>query len=150
MAVTPLYIDDLAAKTTLSNDDLVIVGEGDDAKKMTIAQLKEQLGINALNTNLGAIKTEYFTENDSAIWITPGTYIFMINYSISGTGTISVSGYNFTDSEGIGFAINFASPSNARGDIVRAINAEKSMQVGIHATGSTTSVLAQITAVRLK
>lgn len=106
--------------------------------------------INALNTNLGAIESEYFTENDSAIWITPGTYIFMINYSISGTGTISVSGYNFTDSEGIGFAINFTSPSNARGDIVRAINAEKSMQVGIHATGSTTSVLAQITAVRLK
>lgn len=50
MAVTPLYIDDLAAKTTLSDDDLVIVGEGDNAKKMTIAQLKEQLGINALNT----------------------------------------------------------------------------------------------------
>ena len=51
MAVTPLYIDDLAAKTTLSDDDLVIVGEGDNAKKMTIAQLKDQLGINALNTN---------------------------------------------------------------------------------------------------
>ena len=50
MAVTPLYIDDLAAKTTLSDEDLVIVGEGDDAKKMTIAQLKDQLGIDALNT----------------------------------------------------------------------------------------------------
>lgn len=50
MAVTPLYVNKLAAKTTLSDGDLVIVGEGDDAKKMTIAQLKEQLGINALNT----------------------------------------------------------------------------------------------------
>lgn len=50
MAVTPLYIDKLAAKDTLSDDDLVIVGEGDDAKKMTIAQLKDQLGIDALNT----------------------------------------------------------------------------------------------------
>lgn len=50
MAVTPLYIDHLAAKTTLSDDDLVIIGEGDDAKKMTIAQLKDQLGIDALNT----------------------------------------------------------------------------------------------------
>lgn len=50
MAVTPLYIDKLAAKDTLSDKDLVIVGEGDDAKKMTIAQLKDQLGINALNT----------------------------------------------------------------------------------------------------
>lgn len=150
MAITPLYVNNLESKTTLSDDDLVIIGEGDDAKKMAIAQLKEELGINALNTNLGAIESEYFTENDSAIWITPGTYIFMINYSISGTGAISVSGYNFTDSESIGFAINFSSPSNARGDIVRAITAEKSMQVGIHATGSTTSVLAQITAVRLK
>ena len=50
MAVTPLYIDDLAAKTTLSDEDLVIIGEGDNAKKMTIAQLKDQLGIDALNT----------------------------------------------------------------------------------------------------
>lgn len=50
MAVIPLYVNKLAAKTTLSDGDLVIVGEGDDAKKMTIAQLKEQLGINALNT----------------------------------------------------------------------------------------------------
>ena len=51
MAVTPLYIDDLVTKTTLSDEDLVIIGEGDNAKKMTIAQLKEELGINALNTN---------------------------------------------------------------------------------------------------
>lgn len=51
MAVTPLYIDNLAAKTTLSDEDLVIVGEGDDAKKMTIAKLKELIGIDALNTN---------------------------------------------------------------------------------------------------
>lgn len=51
MAVTPLYIDDLAAKTTLSDEDLVIIGEGDNAKKMTIAKLKELIGIDALNTN---------------------------------------------------------------------------------------------------
>ena len=50
MAVTPLYVNKLAAKDTLSDDDLVIIGEGDDAKKMTIAQLKDQLGIDALNT----------------------------------------------------------------------------------------------------
>ena len=50
MAITPLYVNKLAAKDTLSDDDLVIVGEGDNAKKMTIAQLKDQLGIDALNT----------------------------------------------------------------------------------------------------
>lgn len=50
MAITPLYVNNLESKTTLSDDDLVIIGEGNDAKKMTIAQLKEELGINALNT----------------------------------------------------------------------------------------------------
>lgn len=55
MAVTPLYVNKLAAKDTLSDDDLVIIGEGDDAKKMTIAQLKEELGINALNTKTNKI-----------------------------------------------------------------------------------------------
>ena len=68
MAVTPLYIDKLAAKTTLSDEDLVIVGEGDDAKKMTIAQLKEELGINSLNTKTSPQGA--FTE----LWI-PGAYI---------------------------------------------------------------------------
>lgn len=50
MATEGILIKDLSAKTTLSDNDLVIIGEGDDAKKMTIAQLKDQLGINALNT----------------------------------------------------------------------------------------------------
>ena len=55
MAITPLYVNNLESKTTLSDDDLVIIGEGNDAKKMTIAQLKEQLGINALNTKTDKI-----------------------------------------------------------------------------------------------
>ena len=49
---TGILIKDLAAKTTLSDDDLVIVGEGSDAKKMTIAKLKEELGIDELNTKI--------------------------------------------------------------------------------------------------
>ena len=68
MAVTPLYIDDLVTKTTLSDEDLVIIGEGDNAKKMTIAQLKEELGINALNTKTAPQGA--FTE----LWM-PGAYI---------------------------------------------------------------------------
>lgn len=68
MAVTPLYIDDLVTKTTLSDEDLVIIGEGDNAKKMTIAQLKEELGINALNTKTAPLGA--FTN----LW-TPGAYI---------------------------------------------------------------------------
>lgn len=62
VAVTPLYIDKLAAKTTLSDEDLVIVGEGDDAKKMTIAQLKEELGINSLNTKTANLSGMSITE----------------------------------------------------------------------------------------
>ena len=68
MAVTPLYIDDLAAKTTLSDEDLVIVGEGDNAKKMTIAKLKELIGIDALNTK--TLPQGSFT----GLWM-PGAYI---------------------------------------------------------------------------
>lgn len=73
MAVTPLYIDKLAAKDTLSDDDLVIIGEGDDAKKMTIAQLKEELGINALNTKTDI--TSQIIPGDSHIGIKKATKI---------------------------------------------------------------------------
>lgn len=76
MAVTPLYIDDLAAKTTLSDEDLVIVGEGDDAKKMTIAQLKDQLGIDALNTKTAPQGA--FTN----LW-TPGAYIYGMGLGVT-------------------------------------------------------------------
>lgn len=66
MAITPLYVNNLESKTTLSDDDLVIIGEGNDAKKMTIAQLKEELGINALNTNKSnLISVEYKTWADN-------------------------------------------------------------------------------------
>lgn len=68
MAITPLYVNNLVAKTTLSDDDLVIIGEGNDAKKMTIAQLKEELGINSLNT-----KTDP-QGSFTGLWM-PGAYI---------------------------------------------------------------------------
>ena len=49
--VTPILIKDLAAQTTLADTDYFIVG-GADAKKITVAQMKEALGINALNTKM--------------------------------------------------------------------------------------------------
>lgn len=55
--VTPILIKDLAAQTTLSDTDYFIVG-GADAKKITVAQMKEALGINELNTNIGFINVE--------------------------------------------------------------------------------------------
>lgn len=52
--VTPILINQLAAQTTLSDSDYFIVG-GSDAKKITVAQMKEALGINALNGKLKGI-----------------------------------------------------------------------------------------------
>lgn len=52
--VTPILIKDLAAQTTLSDTDYFIVG-GADAKKITVAQMKEALGINELNTKLSDV-----------------------------------------------------------------------------------------------
>lgn len=49
--VTPILISQLSAQTTLQDTDYFIVG-GDDAKKITVAQMKEALGINTLNTKI--------------------------------------------------------------------------------------------------
>lgn len=54
--VTPILIKDLAAQTTLSDTDYFIVG-GADAKKITVSQMKEALGINELNTNISNLET---------------------------------------------------------------------------------------------
>lgn len=62
MATEGILIKDLSAKTTLSDNDLVIIGEGDDAKKMIIAQLKEELGINTLNTKTANLSGMSITE----------------------------------------------------------------------------------------
>ena len=60
--VTPILIKDLAAQTTLADTDYFIVG-GADAKKITVAQMKEALGINALNTN--KLSYSFITMTDS-------------------------------------------------------------------------------------
>ena len=56
--VTPILIKDLAAQTTLSDTDYFIVG-GADAKKITVAQMKEALGINELNTKINNLRSWY-------------------------------------------------------------------------------------------
>lgn len=96
------------------------------------------------------IQTDFFTSNDMGFWINPGTYILLMNYSISGQGNIGLSAYNFTEAEPYGFYINFEDPNESRGDIVRAITVTQSSQIGIHATGSITNISAQVTAVKLK
>ena len=56
--VTPILIKDLAAQTTLQDTDYFIVG-GADAKKITVAQMKEALGINELNTKITRVGNPY-------------------------------------------------------------------------------------------
>lgn len=56
--ITPILIKDLAAQTTMADTDYMIIG-GADAKKITVAQMKEALGINKLNTE----KTIYDSYN---------------------------------------------------------------------------------------
>ena len=87
--VTPILIKDLAAQTTLSDTDYFIVG-GADAKKITVAQMKEALGINELNTKL-----QYTTQTQTS---PNGWYNLVLRKSgrvvtIDGTMTLSTS-YN--------------------------------------------------------
>ena len=93
--VTPILIKDLAAQTTLADTDYFIVG-GADAKKITVAQMKEALGINKLNTKSYSL----VSYNSSAI------QNINIQCKKSG-GVVSVSGY-FELISVIGSGVNFA------------------------------------------
>ena len=76
--VTPILIKDLAAQTTLQDTDYFIVG-GADAKKITVAQMKEALGINELNTKIqgsGSIINTYLsTSRSTCKWIRQGDIV---------------------------------------------------------------------------
>lgn len=68
--VTPILINQLTSQTTLQDTDYFIVG-GDDAKKITVAQMKEALGINSLNTKISGIASKRIYNKNSAT-ATPG------------------------------------------------------------------------------
>lgn len=106
--------------------------------------------ISELNTKLGAITTQYFTINDDAFWLVPGTYILLNDYGVSGTGEITLSIYNFTKGINLGYAYGLSSPSGARGNMVRIAELTESTQIGIHATGTLSKIGAQFTAIRIK
>lgn len=52
-SIQSTLISALPAATKVSDTDIVVLENGSTTQKITIAQLKEALGINALNTNLG-------------------------------------------------------------------------------------------------
>ena len=54
-SVPSTLISALPAASSVSDTDIVVLENGSTTQKITIAQLKEALGINALNTNLKGI-----------------------------------------------------------------------------------------------
>ena len=50
-SIPSTLISALPAATKVSDTDIVVLENGSTTQKITIAQLKEALGINALNTN---------------------------------------------------------------------------------------------------
>ena len=50
-SIPSTLISALPAATKVSDTDIVVLENGSATQKITIAQLKEALGINALNTN---------------------------------------------------------------------------------------------------
>lgn len=63
--VTPILINQLTSQTTLQDTDYFIVGGG-DAKKITVARMKEALGINSLNTKISGIASKRIYNKNSA------------------------------------------------------------------------------------
>ena len=97
--VTPILINQLTSQTTLQDTDYFIVG-GDDAKKITVAQMKEALGINSLNT-----KIKYVTYRLSG---TESAAANTWNY-ISDVGYRAPEGYKIVSVCGSGQAWPYAS-----------------------------------------
>ena len=104
--VTPILINHLTSQTTLQDTDYFIVG-GDDAKKITVAQMKEALGINSLNTNM--ITTEDFTVStiSGRIQTSNGGGNTSLNVSKDGFKALGVVGFSISSSYYAPSGINF-------------------------------------------
>ena len=60
-SIQSTLISALPAATKVSDTDIVVLGNGSTTQKITIAQLKEALGINALNTKIPTQKMYFGT-----------------------------------------------------------------------------------------
>lgn len=109
--VTPILIGELDPQTTLQDTDYFIVG-GDDAKKITVAQMKEALGINSLNTNMLKVKVVELSisanantdANISVDWGLPEEAVFVAYFieRVAGSGnTTNIIYCNFSTSTNI-------------------------------------------------
>ena len=124
--VTPILINQLTSQTTLQDTDYFIVG-GDDAKKITVAQMKEALGINSLNTNM--ITTEDFTVS------TVSGSIKYTNGSGSTNFDVTKEGYKAIGIVGFSVSSTFIVPSAVMFDLSN----QKASMTARHVNETTTS-----------
>ena len=76
-SIPSTLISALPAATKVSDTDIVVLENGSTTQKITIAQLKEALGINALNTNLMATGQGTFKDQ----WV-PGFMVYGMGFAI--------------------------------------------------------------------
>ena len=94
-SIPSTLISALPAATKVSDTDIVVLENGSTTQKITIAQLKEALGINALNTNLS------YLGSSAKFYVNKEFYSPANSYNGLSTGSISwnnINGMKFVES----------------------------------------------------
>lgn len=90
-SIPSTLISALPAATKVSDTDIVVLENGSTTQKITIAQLKEALGINALNTNLGKTARFYAVGK----FYVPGSSGDYSGLAIGGTAWNNIDGIQY-------------------------------------------------------
>lgn len=90
-SIPSTLISALPAATKVSDTDIVVLENGSATQKITIAQLKEALGINALNTNLGKTARFYAVGK----FYVPGSSSDYSGLAIGGTAWNNIDGIQY-------------------------------------------------------
>ena len=90
-SIPSTLISALPAATKVSDTDIVVLENGSTTQKITIAQLKEALGINALNTNLGKTARFYAVGK----FYVPGSSSDYSGLAIGGTAWNNIDGIQY-------------------------------------------------------
>lgn len=90
-SIPSTLISALPAATKVSDTDIVVLENGSTTQKITIAQLKKALGINALNTNLGKTARFYAVSK----FYVPGSSGDYSGLAIGGTAWNNIDGIQY-------------------------------------------------------
>lgn len=132
--VTPILINQLASQATLQDTDYFIVG-GDDAKKITVGQMKEALGINSLNTN--KIETGDFSVStlSGSVTLANGYGSVSINAGKAGYKALGIVGFNIASTYHAPSAVNFDATGQKVNFTIRHVNdASASGNISVYAS----------------